>query len=211
MKKIYFVIFTLLTYAGHAQEKKAADGANPPAIFVLTVDGKDYPITEGEQVKLEGNLNNPTASVKMANYRRFDNGTVSFNYKSNATYSFSETNGSKTWTFDGSDAVVFLFELDGQVKVDAIVDNVVKQFGKKNCRVESVSKRIGNRMVTGKRINVTLAGQKLVQEYYDIDLGGSKTNILAFQNTKKDNGSISDDGLSAVELVATSFKFEHKH
>jgi hypothetical protein len=211
MKKIYIAILTLISYTGFAQDKKADDSQKPPAIFVLTVDGKEYSVTEGENLKLDGSFTNPSIGVKMATYRNFDNGTVSFHYKSNSTYQYSESTGSKTWTFDGNDAVIFLFELDGAVKLDAIIDNVVKEFGKKNCKVDVVQKRIGNKMVTGKQINVVLAGQKLVQEYYELGLNNSKTNILAFQNSKKENGTISEDGLDAVELVSGSIKFEHRH
>jgi hypothetical protein len=211
MKAIYLIVFSLLTFAGYSQDKKAADLSQPPAIFVLVVDGKEYPVTEGQDQKLDGSFNNPIVAIKMANYRRFDNGTIAFNYKSNATYQYEESTGDKTWTLSANDCIVFLFQLVANVKLDALVTNIVTRFGKKNCKVESVSKRIGGKMVSGKQINVTLAGQKLVQEYYEIELNDSKTNILAFQNLKKDDGTIAEEGQAMVEMVTSSIKFGSGH
>ena len=60
-------------------------------------------------------------------------------------------------------------------------------------------------------MNVTLAGQKLVQEYYDLDLSDSKTFILAFQNLRKDDGSMSKDGVEEADLVASTIKLDQRH
>ena len=211
MRNFYIVVLTLLAYTGYGQQKKADGAKTPPAIYILNVNGKEYSVNEGEDLKIDGNLNNPTVTVRTADYRKFDNGTISFNYKSNATYQFEETSGNKTWTFNGSDDVVFLFEMGVKVKIEAIVEQVISQFGKKNCRVETASKKIGDKMVSGKKINVTLAGQKLVQEYYDLDLSDSKTHILAFQNLKKDDGSMSKDGVEEADLVASTIKLDQRH
>ena len=206
MKKIYLVIFTLLSYAGYSQEKKTE---TPPAIFMLNVNGKEYNVTEGHELKLEGNFNSPTVSIKMADYRKFDNGVVSFNYKSSATYQYDESPGNKTWMINGNDDVVFVFELDGRVKVDAIMEQVITQFGKKNCKMETASKKIGDKTITGKRLNITLVGQKIVQEYYELGLNDGGTHILAFQNTNKDDGTPSKDGIEEADLVCSSIKFQN--
>ena len=211
MKNLCLAVFTLLLSSAFAQEKRAGEAAKQPAVFVLTINDKEYPVTEGEALKLDGNFTNPVVSVKAAPYAKFDNGKVAFKYKNNSTYDYSETSGNRTWTFDDSDCVVFLFELDALVKVDAITNNVIAQFGKKNCKTEAVTKKVGDRVLSGVRINVTLAGQKLVQEYYDLDLKDTKTNIIAFQNLKKEDGSIAADGLAAADMVATSFKVLQGH
>lgn len=211
MKNLCLAVFTLFVSSAFAQEKRAGATAKQPAVFVLTINDKEYSVTEGEALKLDGNFSSPTVSIKAAPYAKFDNGKVSFKYKNNSTYDYSESEGNRTWTFDGSDCVVFLFELDALVKVDAITDNVISQFGKKNCKTEPVTKKIGDKVLKGVRINVTLAGQKLVQEYYDLGLNDTRTNILAFQNLKKEDGSIAEEGLAAADMVATSFKVLQSH
>jgi len=206
MKAINFVILMLLAYTGYAQGN--AETANPPAVFLLQLNGKEYTLNEGEATNLDGNFNNPSVVVKMADYRKFDDGKISFRYKSNSAYKYTESVGAKTWTFAG-DCTVLLFELDGNVKMDVIIESVMGQFGKENCKLEPASRLIGGKQIAGEKINVSLAGQKLVQEYYQLELNDGKTNILAFQNTGKDDGSVSEEGKEGLELVASSVKTGH--
>lgn len=206
MKNMCLAVFVLLSFAGNAQIAKPDYTKKPPAVFVLTINGKEYTLGEGQPLKIDGNFQSPVVSVKMAPYRKFDNGTVSFNYKSSSNYKYAESAGNKTWTFEDGNCVIFLLGFDMALKLEDVIGPVTAQFGKDNCKTEPVTKKLGGKMLMGTQINVNLAGQSLVQEYYQIVATGSKTYIIAFQNLKKD-GAVSADEKAAADMVVGSIKF----
>ena len=203
MKKQLTFVFLLICSiaASFAQD---TENEKPKSAFIITVDGKEYTVTEGEEL----NVNNAVVSVKLSPFRTFKNDFVSFNYPSNFSYSYESEAFYKNWSLDGSDYVVMLFEIGVKTTLDVFVDEMVGQFGKQNCTTERTSKILGGKNLKGKKINVNIVGQKLIIDFLEIPSTEDKSLFIALQDVLDDNGSATQESRKTLKIVNESIKFE---
>jgi hypothetical protein len=86
-----------------------------------------------------------------------------------------------------------IFEIDAKTSLDALVEEMVNKFGKQNCMVEDFQKELGNKSCNGKRLKVTLVGQALNLDFYEIVLADEKSRFICFQDSKKESGSSTEE------------------
>jgi hypothetical protein len=60
---------------------------------------------------------------------------------------------------------------------------------------------LGNIDLSGKRLNVTLVGVKLTYDIFSLNTTDGKTHYLAFQDTKGDDGSESQEALETLDVL----------
>lgn len=184
MKTLFLslILFIQFCVTGYAQELKSSANAEPKATFEVTINGKQYTLSEGEELSLD-TLLKPKLSIKLSDYKLFDNASISFKYPRHLSYDFSQDFAYKNWTLSGNTAVVLIFELDAQTTISTLIEEMVKKFGKKNCRVEDTEKELGKRLLTGKKLYVSLVGQNLVLECLEIKSADFKSKFIYFQDT----------------------------
>lgn len=194
-----------ITLNGFAQDRQKE---NPVSNFILKVNDKEYLVRENEELKLDSTLNGPVISVKKANYMSFDNGSLSFKYPSNFSFEFEEDYAYKNWSLDGNSFLVMIFELNVKADLNDLVSGMVDEFGKRNCKVEKTEMKVGDRVLKGKRINVTLIGQKLTVDFLEIVSEDFKSRFLAFQDTLDENGNPTEESRGAIRMIDQSIKYE---
>ena len=179
-------------------------------IFKLTIDGKEYTLVEGKELKVDES----TISIELADFKYFDTDYISFSYPSGFTYEEEKEeekiDGYTNYTLDGNDFVVMYFEIDGPLGVDDFITEIVKQFGKKNCTVKSRSLKLGDRTLKGKRIDVKLVGQHLTYDLYSVLKTDDKSVLLGLQDILDESDNASDESVLAIDLLDETIEFHEE-
>jgi hypothetical protein len=208
MKKIFLLLVSITAFCsiGKTQVVNSIDNA-PKQTFEITINGKKYQIAENEELKLDSTLTKPTISIKVSDYKKFNNGSVAFKYPAHFSYEYSQDTGYRNWTLNGNEFVVMLFELDGDASLTSLTDEVVRKFGPSHCTVVDSKKELGHKIWNSKKIKVTLAGENLTQEYFEIKLNDSESRFICFQDSSEDDGSNSKEYLQAFNLINSTITF----
>ncbi|MBC8753410.1 hypothetical protein H2O64_01925 [Kordia sp. YSTF-M3] len=201
--------FTLLSFflIGNiyfAQAQKSDPTKEPKAGIVITINGKEHKVSEGDEVKQDG----ATVSVALAKSKRFNNGTISFDYPTSFGFEYEESFGYKNWTFDGNNFVIMYFEVAEENTLDSFVDEIAGRFGKGNCTIEKTSLTLGGRKLLGKRINVNLMGEKLTLDLLEVKMKGGQTRIIAFQDSNDDYGNATQEGKETIEMIDKTMSYK---
>lgn len=200
------LLITLLTFNTilNAQTSSSGDFEEPKNQFKIKIDTKEIIVTEGEFFDLE-NTKNKKISIELLNYKKFEPGKISFDYPTSYAFEYEFDAGFKNWTFDGSNVVIQYYEIEADVTIDDLIDGMIKNFGKKNCKLEDTKIILGNYNLSGKRINVSLLEQKLSIDFYEIQLNDGIKRYLGLQDSKDENGLNSAELSSTLELINKSF------
>jgi hypothetical protein len=209
MKNIYMLLMATLSFvSGYSQVKKAAAAPRDTTeSFILTINGKEYVVRESVPLNIKGAITNPVITVRLPEFKKFESGGVSFDYPRHMSVVAEESEGLKDWTLSGNDFIVLYYEFTAQVSLGDIVDEVVSKFGKENCSVSIVERTLGGRKLTGKRIDISMAGQKLIQEFLEIKLTDGKERIIAFQQTPEDNGSNIAEWTKGLSVIDRTIQY----
>jgi hypothetical protein len=98
------------------------------------------------------------------------------------------------------------FEIGGEATLDMFIKEMVNKFGKKNCNVNDIEIKLGALDLKGRRINVNMFGEKLTCDMYKLDSNDYKSHFIAFQDSKKEDGSDSDESAKTYELINQTIK-----
>lgn len=189
--------FTVLV----AQEKDLFP--EPTSQLIISVDGKSYPITEREEIDINGQ----TVSVERSAFKTFDYNKLKFNYPNHFAYAYEEDFGFRSWTLDGNDYVITYFEFMIPLSIDDFTKEIAKKFGKGNCKISSIKKTLGEYDLKGKRINVNLIGESLNYDLLEIPSDDSKTHIIGLQDLIEE-GITSQEGKETLEMISKSLEIK---
>lgn len=170
-----FALFSLF-FAVPALAAPQDDALEPPAQYVLQINGKPTPIALDKEFSLDSKAGRTRFLLSRGKARRFDKSGVKFDYPSD--YGFeADLSDPKVaiWTLSGRSSLLMLqrLPLAGPALLrEQMVKELVRQYGSKNVVVRPASLFVGGRDIEGKRLRVSLAKQTLVQE------------IFAFSNQK---------------------------
>jgi len=198
--KFLVICLIALSTASSAQET-IAGSQEPITEFEVIIGGKVYSFKEGEIKTLDTVLTKPSISIKLAENRKFDNGAVAFQYPRHLGFEFQKAEGYKGWTFSGNNMVVMFFEFDAKVPIDDFVDEMVNKFGNNNCRQEKFQKELGHKICDGVKLNVTLVGQQLTLDFYELILKDGKSRFLAFQESLGEEGVSTDEFKKGFKII----------
>jgi hypothetical protein len=206
-KEILLLLFSIACLHAKSQNEKSTGTTEPKSTFEVSINGKIYPIAEDETLKLDTILSKPAISVKLSDYKLFDNTSISFNYPRHLSFEFDHDFGYKNWTLSGNTIAILVFEIDAETTLETLVNEMAKKFGKKNCSIEDFQKELGHKKCNGKNLFVTLAGQKLVLECYEIKMADFKSRFIYFQDTM-DESKHSSEYEKAMAIINSSIVFK---
>ena len=198
------LIFLLLLNLINLSVKGQDEICEPKMNLDIFVDGVKYQIKDGDTL----NIPNTQIIVKSSDYMTFDFGVISFDYPKYFAFSFEEDFAYKNWTLDGNDLVIMYFEIGADAELDMFIKEMVKQFGKKNCKIVDQAVQIGNLELKGKRIIVELIGQKLTYDMYKLKSNDFKSHFIAFQDSKNDDGSDSKESIETLGIINKTIKYK---
>ncbi|MFK7787602.1 MAG: hypothetical protein AB8B56_20940 [Crocinitomicaceae bacterium] len=202
-KHSLFIAATLLASCCFSQTSSSGNSETQEATFVVTVNNQEYILSEGEELEVESTR----ISVKLADHKTFDIDYLSFNYPSHFSPEYEKDVGYQNWILNGNDFVIMYFEIDAYTELDDFVDELVGQFGKSNCRVEKTSVKLGDKILDGKRINISLVGQKLTLDFLEVGVSDSTSRFIAFQDTKNDDGSDSEESSKTLKMIDRTVEY----
>ncbi len=203
MNKTFFILFFHILVA-HILIAQESDAIAPKLKFNIEINGEKHQIADGDSIVINEDLIKVTSSDVVT----FDYGALSFDYPKNFAFEFDQDFGYKIWTLDGNDYVIMYFEYDVKVELDMFIDQMVSQFGKENCEVVDKRISLGGHSLQGKRINVSLVGVKITYDMFEFESADFKTHLISFQDSKKDDGSDSSEGIATLKLIDQTLKFE---
>src|SRR5271166_6212825 len=193
------LVFSFLSVS--AQEAKDSGAFEPKNRFELIINGKTYQALEGQPLTLDSTVSRPSISIKLSDRKKFEAASFSFEYPRHLSFEYEKETGLKVWTLTGNSLVITLFELNGEIPLNTLIESMVEKFGKQNCTVEDFKKEFGHRLTSGKRLHVKLAGTSLTIDFYALDSGDAKSRIISFQDTIKDNGEPSDECIEGFQMI----------
>ena len=185
IKSLGIVFMLSNPFLGITQVQNLEFNKEPKSKFTLSINGKKYEISEDDELVLD-TIIKPKISIKLSEIKKFENSSISFDYPRNMFYEFSQDFGYKNWALTGSSALVLFFELESETTVTELVDEIIKKFEKKNCKIENFQKKVGAKNLVGQKINITLVGQKLIVECLEIKSSDSKSRFIYFQDSLED-------------------------
>jgi len=180
-------------------------GQNQPVMKLeVLIDGKPFTLYDGDTLQYDSK----SIVIRTSPYMTFDFEGLMFDFPKHFTSQFERGVGYKTWTLDGNDFVIMYFVFDMPIEASVFVKEMVDKFGKKNCTLSDRRTRLGNIDLAGKRINITLVGVKLTYDLFELKTNDGKTHYIAFQDTKGDDGSESQEGLETLDVLNKTIKLK---
>lgn len=202
------LLMSFLCFQVQAQETKEPSAIEPKTNYEILLNGKTYLLTEGEVLKLDTTLINPSISVKSTSSKKFSNPAISFKYPKHLSFEFEQDFGYKNWTLSGNSLVVLLFEIDAKATMDNLVDEMAKKFGKKNCKIEDFEQSLGRKKCRCKKLKVSLAGINLTMTFFDIGNGDFTSRFIAFQDTLNEDGSSTEEYIQGFKMIDESIIYK---
>jgi hypothetical protein len=126
-------------------------------------------------------------------------------------YSFEADNSDPNvtiWTISGNNSALMLnrfAKVESSTALQAVVAEITAGYGQSNVKTTPTAMTLGMRKVGGQRLNVVLAGQKLVQEVFAFS-NSKSTFVLIVQDTPQDNGKQTVETTQLKKLLTTSLR-----
>ena len=170
----------------------------------VSVGGKKYTINDGDTLMID----KKPIIVKTSPHMTFDFDNLTFDFPRQFAFQAEGATGYKSYTLDGQGFVITYFVFDVPVEMDVLIKEMVNRFGKKNCVVKAKQSKLGNIPLNGKWIDVTLIGQKLTYDIYNLESSDGKTRMLSFQDSKNEDGSDSAESLDVLQIIDRTIKIK---
>lgn len=195
---LLIVLLNFVNFSVNGQNKE-----NEPLMNLdIYVNGEKFQIKEGDTL----NVSNTQIIVRTSDLMTFDYGILKFDYPKYFSFSLKQEFAYNNWTLDGVNFVIMYFEFGAEIELDMLIKEMVKKFGKKNCVVNDIQTQIGDSKLNGKRIIVSLLGQKLTYDMYKLESNDFMSHFLAFQDSKKDDGTDSDESIKTMKILNQSLR-----
>lgn len=181
------------------------DTSEPPIMLDVSVGGKVTKVGEGSAFDVNGT----PVTVRVSDTKHLSTGTMSFDYPRHFGFEYDgSTSGMKQWSLDGNNVVILIFELDSEGDVDDFEEGMIERFGKKNCKASNTSRKLGGREVSGRRLDINMAGTALYMDMLELPAASGGSTFLFFQDTKSDSGGVSDEGRDTMDVVDRSITYK---
>jgi hypothetical protein len=201
MKFFFALLFLMIVDCAFGQ----SDEENKPVLKLnVSINNQNFEVSDGDTLRY-GNMN---VIVTTSSFMTFDFGSITFDYPKHFAFQFEEDFGYKNWTLDGNNFVIMYMELGVEVGLDPFVKEMADKFGKKNCKISDKKVKLGDMDLTGKRIDVSLVGQRLSYDIFRITTGDYKTHFIAFQDLKAEDGSDSTESVETMAIVNKTIKLK---
>lgn len=196
MKKLQFSILLLLTsLSGFTQKNEQKQRLE------VIIDGKTYYTNENDTLL----VNNKPITIKVAKTQIFSTDKISFEYQNHLSLETENEIELNSYTLDGDDLVISNFDFQVLIKTEDLANEMIKEFGKKNCKVTDAKISMNSNTFKGNKIIVTVLNSLQSIEIYKISDKNNKTQILIIHDSKNDDGSDSTEYKNAIEILNKTF------
>lgn len=204
MKHLFF--FFLLTISQISVAQEATDDT-PKAVFIMTIDGKEYRLSQDELLKLDSTFTNPSISIRLAPYKTLKLDMISFDFPSYFSFEKDIDIGYKSWVLNGNNFIVMVFSLEFGSSINDFLEQLIIGFGVENCKIDTAKMTLGGKKFKGKKVTVTLVGQQF--EMTVIELATKEgTSFLVFQGSPEENGDVSKEEKETLKVIDKTVRFK---
>ncbi len=194
MKKLQFsILLFLTTLFGLAQEQKQR--------LEVNIDGKIYYTYENDTLL----VNNKPIIINVAKTQVLNSEGISFEYPNHLSLKTEKDTGLDVYSLDGDDIVISKFVFQVAINTEDLANDLIKDFGKKNCKIDNSKITLNSNTFEGSKITAGLLKSKLTIEIYKISVQNSQTQILIIQDSKNEDGSDSSEYKNAIEILNKTF------
>ena len=205
IKKLHFTI--LLTFCWISLAFSQDYMPKPLNSYVVTINGVEYTVEEGQDIEIDSTLKKPVVSVKLGAFKKFQADSLSFHYPSDFHYSKEDANGFINITIGGANFTFIYMKTAYPMSMNDLVDEMVALYGAENAYVEDKEMELGNRKLIGKRINITFAGQFMTQDVFEIIGEDFKSRYVVFQDLLDDFGNPSEEAITTLKMIHKSIEY----
>ncbi len=178
--------------------------------FRLRVAGESVDVTAGESFDLVIDGQTHAAKLSVLPTRRFELDEFRFDYPRHMSFEHEKTSGMRMWTLDGNDTVLMLFaypiRLAGGDLARKYFDELPDQFDPRE--LDDPTIELDDRMITGKAVEMNLAGFAMTNEAFEIHRGERYAYLLILQDTLDENsGEHSEEWRRLRAELEKSFRY----
>jgi hypothetical protein len=138
-------------------------------------------------------------------------GGFALEYPRNMSFEFETDGNITTWTLDGNDVVVIVQRIHGAGAssglADSIGEGIARAYEGHRTTIAPCEARIGGRRITGRRVEIDLLGNDIVQDVLPLCDAGDAAFVLILQDTRDEGGASSAEDRLVRELLATAFRW----
>ena len=179
-------------------------GQTEPTVKLEVIsNGLTRTINDGDTLTVAG----AQIVIRTLTVKTFAIDGLRFDFPRDYAYRHQVEKGFRSWTFDGNNFVIMLFEFSKKTDLADFTKEMVKKFGRKNCSVTPKTIRLGETQVNGTRIHVALLGSRLTFDLFPLPVNREKAHIIAFQDTKSDENQDSAEGIDTLDLISRTIAF----
>jgi hypothetical protein len=154
--------------------------AEPEAQYELQINNKPVALTLEKEMWVGMKAGPTRVKLVRSPLRLFDKSGVRFQYPVDYTFEADDSDPNVLiWTLSGTNSAIMVQQF-GKVTaptlINAVIGEAIKLYGRGNVKLSPVTFDLGSRKLQGKRLNVTLAKQKLMQEFYSF--GTAKNSFI---------------------------------
>ncbi|OGS73817.1 MAG: hypothetical protein A3G95_04840 [Flavobacteria bacterium RIFCSPLOWO2_12_FULL_31_7] len=196
MKKLQLSIFLLLNVLlGFTQNNEQKQRLE------VIIDGKNYYVNENDTLL----VNNKPIIINLAKTQILNSEGISFEYPNHLSLRTEKESGLDIYSLDGDDIVISKFVFQVAINTEDLANDLIKDFGKKNCKIDNTKITLNSNTFEGSKITAGLLKSKLTIEIYKISEQNNLTQILIIQDSKNEDGSDSSEYKNAIEILNKTF------
>jgi hypothetical protein len=182
--------------------------AEPPQEFVLQGNGKELELRIGQPVELPKDLAGAKVTLRVRPTRLFDYRGLRFRYPQSYGWEYEQKeDGPQVVTLSGHTNVLSLQfyedKQDAAKLFDKLAGSLAAQLGSKAKSSACELTGAGKRKLAGKHLEAVVAGVRMAQEVYALQLGG-EVALLVVQDSPDEQGKPDPETTALLELFADS-------
>jgi hypothetical protein len=182
--------------------------AEPPQEFVLQGNGKELELRIGQPVELPKDLAGAKVTLRVRPTRLFDYRGLRFRYPQSYGWEYEQKeDGPQVVTLSGHTNVLSLQfyedKQDAAKLFDKLAGSLAAQLGSKTKSSACELTGAGKRKLSGKHLEALVAGVRMAQDVYALQLGG-EVALLVVQDSPDEQGKPDPETTALLELFADS-------
>jgi hypothetical protein len=188
--------------------RKSDAGTEPPVQYLLRVGDQEFPLELDSEVTLPVRMDEPKIRLSARPHCVFPHAGVTLPYPREFIFEADIDEDVSIWTLSGNDAKIMIFHYTSlMVALDTVVDQALEQFGRENCRRQPARIQIQGHVVTGARIDATLAGTLIRSDIFRMPTRRG-TRILWLQDAPGEDGNPSDEARNIRSLIEQQMQLD---
>ena len=205
------LLFCSLAFTSAIARAAQPTAQEPPAEYVLTVNGKAVAVALGKEteINVEGASK---ARIKLSRKptRTFDKAGVKFQYPVEYTFEADSSTPDVTiWSMSGVNSIVMLQEypkLEAKQLLAVVVPAVVMQYPAKSTKTTAISIVLAGKKLAGKRLTVRFGTVKIVQDVFAFSSSRASFTLI-LHDILDDSGKPTAEAAQLRKLLTSTLTF----